>query len=55
MSIFFLVMHECFVVFDFELQEYLTKEKNDKNFKTSFVISFFFGFSWFITKLMSKL
>jgi hypothetical protein len=40
MLIVFLVVKECFVVFEFELWEYLPRDNNDENFKRSLVISF---------------
>jgi hypothetical protein len=45
MSVVFLIMKECFVVFDFELQKYLPINKNDKNFGRSLVILFFMAFA----------
>jgi hypothetical protein len=41
MSIVFLVVKECLVVFNYKLWEYLPRDKNDKFLKRSLVISFF--------------
>jgi len=38
MSIVIVVMKEFFVTFNFELQEYLLRDKNHENFRRSFVI-----------------
>jgi hypothetical protein len=37
-------MKECFLLFHFELQKYLLKDKNDGNLSKSLVISFFLAF-----------
>jgi hypothetical protein len=43
MSIIFLVMKECFVEFDFKLQEYLPRNMNDGNIRKSFFFCLAFG------------
>jgi hypothetical protein len=44
MSTIIRIMKECFLTFEFKLQEYLPRDKNHDNFKIFFIISI----SWFL-------